>query len=57
MEITGGERVIIEEIIGGRYDSLVEILNGNPNIPNKAQLLKDIKTLEPLVKKLRNIHE
>jgi hypothetical protein len=48
------ELQIIEDIIGGRYDSLKELLAANPNLSNKDQLLDAIKTLEPIVKKLRD---
>jgi hypothetical protein len=54
IDLTPTELRIVDEIVGGRFDALVDLLEGNPKIPNAAQLKADIETLRPIVEKLRS---
>lgn len=45
--------VVLDEIVGGRYDSLKELADQYPRISNRKQLLADIEKLRPLVEKIR----
>lgn len=50
---THDELVIIDEIVGGRYDALKDILRETS--VNRNEIQKDIKTIEPVVIKVRKL--
>jgi len=53
LHLTSQELQVIDEIVCGRYDALVELLVV-PTVPNRTQLKADVDTLAPIVTKIRN---
>ena len=52
-KFTDDELKVIDEIVGGRYDTLTEMLEQFPHMPDKKKLQKDADDLRPLVEKIR----
>ena len=51
--LTNLEHQIVDAIVGGRFDALVEMSKA-PTLPNKDEVLDDIESLRPLVEKIRS---
>lgn len=54
LQLTDHDLVVIDEIVGGRYDALKDLLeNSGKDMPNRDLLRADIAALEPTVQRIR----